>query len=79
MHVCMYVRMYVCVFDLCLSVHRCISVENKNQLDATECFIALKICSTCFGHLHDHHQELETILCYCRMWCVLPWLLVVGC
>ena len=25
-------------------------------------FIALVICSTCFGQLHAHHQELETIL-----------------
>ena len=33
----------------------------KNQLDATEWFIALIICSTCFGHLYAHHQELETI------------------
>ena len=36
-------------------------VEKKNQLDATEWFIALIICSTCFGHLYAHHQELETI------------------
>ena len=36
-------------------------VEKKNQLDATECFIALIICSTCFGHFYAHHQELETI------------------
>ena len=34
----------------------------ETQLGATECFIALIICSTCFGHLHAHHQELETIL-----------------
>ena len=34
----------------------------ENQLDATECFIALIIRSTCFGHLYAHHQELETIL-----------------
>ena len=34
----------------------------ENQLDATECFIAHIICSTCFGHLHAHHQELEAIL-----------------
>jgi len=34
----------------------------ENQLDATECFIALIIRSTCFGHLYTHHQELETIL-----------------
>ena len=36
-------------------------VENKNQLDANEWFIALIICSTCFGHFYAHHQELETI------------------
>ena len=34
----------------------------ENQLDATECFIALIICSTCFRQLYAHHQELETIL-----------------
>ena len=36
-------------------------VEKKNQLDATEWFIALIICSTCFGHFYAHHQELEII------------------
>jgi len=46
---------------LCLSVHRCICVENKNQLNVTECFIALIICSTCFGHFYADLQELETI------------------
>jgi len=35
--------------------------REENQLDATECFIALIICSTCFGHLYAHHQELEAI------------------
>ena len=35
--------------------------REDNQLDATECFIALIICSTCFGHLYAHHQVLETI------------------
>jgi len=35
--------------------------REENQ-DATEFFIALVICSTCFGHLYAHHQELETIL-----------------
>ena len=34
----------------------------ENHLDATEWHIALIICSTCFGHLYAHHQELETIL-----------------
>jgi len=36
--------------------------REENPLDATECFIALIICSTCFGHLYAHHQELETII-----------------
>jgi len=36
--------------------------REENQLDVTEWFIALIICSTCFGHLYAHHQELETIL-----------------
>jgi len=52
--------------------------REENQLDATEWFIALVICSTCFGHLYANHQELETILCYYRIWCVMPWSLVVG-
>ena len=33
-----------------------------SQLDATECFIAFTICSTCFRHLYADRQELETIL-----------------
>ena len=41
---------------------RILCVEKKNQLDTTEWFIALIICSTCFGHFCAHHQELE-ILC----------------
>jgi hypothetical protein len=36
--------------------------REEKQLDATECFIVLIICSTCFGHFYAHHQELETIL-----------------
>ena len=35
--------------------------SEENQIDATGWFIALVICSTCFGHLYAHHQELETI------------------
>ena len=41
--------------------HACRCVEKKNQPDATEWFIALIICSTYFGHLYAHHQELEAI------------------
>ena len=33
-----------------------------NQLDLTGWFIALVVCSTCFGHLYAHHQKLENIL-----------------
>jgi len=38
------------------------NLREENQLDATEWFIALVICSTCFGHFYAHHQELEIIL-----------------
>jgi len=38
-------------------------VEIKCQLDATEVFITdLIACSTCFGHHHAHHQELNIII-----------------
>ena len=36
--------------------------REEYQLDATERFMVLIICSICFGHLYAHHQELETIL-----------------
>jgi len=51
--------------------------REENQLDATEWFIALIICSTYFGHLYAHHQELENMLVLLPIWCVIPWLLVV--
>ena len=37
----------------------CVCVEKKNQIDATEWFIAPIVWSTCFGHFYAHHQELE--------------------
>ena len=43
-------------------MHRCISVEKKTNQMLLNVFIALIICSTCFGHLYVHHQGLETIL-----------------
>ena len=36
--------------------------RKENQQDATDRFIALIICSTCFGHVYAHHEELETML-----------------
>ena len=47
-----------CMF-ICASYYK---RREENQLDVTECLIALIICSTCFGHLYAYHQELETIL-----------------
>jgi purine-cytosine permease-like protein len=52
--------------------------REETQLDATEWFIALVICSTYFGHYYVHHQELETILLILPHMCVMPWFLVVG-
>ena len=39
-----------------------ISVDKKNQLDATFCIIyfSSNSCSTCFGQPCAHHQELTT-------------------
>ena len=67
-----------CKLDVCLSVHRCICVEKKNHLDATEWCIALTICSTCFGHFYAHHQELETICVLLPPMVCSAWLLIVG-
>ena len=61
----------MCVF-LCIVV----IWEEENQLDVTKCFIELVICSTCFGHVYAHHQELVTILLVWRVVCN-SWLLVV--
>ena len=52
--------------------------EEKNQLDANEWFIALIICSICFGHFCAHHQELETICVLLPPTVCSAWLLVVG-
>jgi len=48
---------------LCLFVRASLyKHREENQPDATECCIALIICSTCFGHLYAHHQEFETVI-----------------
>jgi len=46
-------------------------------LDATQYFIELVICSTCFGRVYAHHQELATILLVWHVACD-SWLLVIG-
>ena len=51
--------------------------EEENQLDATQRFIELVICSKCFGLVYAHHQELATILLVWNVECN-SWLLVVG-
>jgi hypothetical protein len=52
-------------FDVYWSVHRCDSQWNE---EPTRCYLMLfithMICSTCFGHLYAHHQEL-TIIYHC--------------
>ena len=58
--------------------NRYTTVEKKNHLDATEWFIALIICSTCFGNFYAHHQELETICVLLPSMVCSAWLLVVG-
>ena len=53
-------------------------VKKKNQLDVTECFISLMICSTCFGEFYAHHQELKTIYVLLPHMVCSARLLVVG-
>jgi hypothetical protein len=45
-------------------------VDRRVQLDVTQWFIELVICSTCFGHYYVYHQELETIhnVTVCGTW-----------
>ena len=51
--------------------------EEENELDATKCFIELVICSTGFGRVYSHHQELATTLLVWHVACKSR-LLVVG-
>jgi len=52
--------------------------REENQLDVTECFIALMIRSTCFGYIYAHNQELETTCVLLPSMVCSAWLLVVG-
>ena len=53
----------VCIQMWCMFVRASLyNRREENELDATEYFIALIICSTCFGHVYAHHQEIETII-----------------
>ena len=70
--------MLQCTCLLGLKIPQFLCVEKKSQLDATEWFIALIICSTCFGHFYAHHQELETICVLLPPMVCSAWLLVVG-
>jgi hypothetical protein len=49
------------ILDGWLTVHRRYYVDRSVQLDATQWFSELVICSTRVGHYYAHHQELETI------------------
>ena len=48
--------------DILLSTNCTFSVDKKNQLDVTFCilYFSSNSCSTCFGQLCAHHQELTT-------------------
>jgi len=36
--------------------------RDENHLEATECLIALIICSTCFGHLYAHFTHSTRLI-----------------
>ena len=57
------------------------SLHMRREEIPTRChwwFVALMICSTCFGHFYAHHQELETICVLLPPMVCRAWLLVVG-
>ena len=63
----------------CVFVHASLHMRReKNQLDATEWFIVLIICSTCFRALLCPSSGARDYMCYYHLWCAMPWLLVVG-
>ena len=65
--------------DVCMFVHRCICVEKENQLDASERFIALIICSTCVQALLCPSSGARDYMCVLLPLMVCSaWLLVVG-
>ena len=75
----MYTRRYISrVFVIRTEQHTCVCAEKEYQLDATKWFIALIMCSTCFGYFYAHHQELETIGVLLPPMVCSSWLLVVG-
>ena len=57
LHVPVHISKHIISLDVCLSMHRCICIQKKNQLNVTECFIALMIRSICFRHFYAYHQE----------------------
>ena len=61
--------------NLCLSVHRCLCVEKKTQLDVTECFIALML--NMFRALLCPTSGARDYMCVISAYGV-QWLLVVG-
>ena len=60
----------------CVCPYIVVTWEEKNQLDTTQCFIEPVICSTCFGHVYAHYQDLATILLVWHVACN-SWLLGV--
>jgi len=52
--------MFILIHENKMNTNRAMRRE-ENQLDVTECFIALMIRSTCFRHVYAHHKVLETI------------------
>ena len=64
-------------FDVCLSVHRCLCVEKKNQQVATECFIALIYAQHVSGTSVPIIRRSRLYVCYYCLWCAMLccWLL----
>ena len=62
-----FLNSFICHYVSCSFIRIIfISVDKKNQLDATFCilYFSSNSCSTCFGQPRAHHQELTTAWCY---------------
>jgi len=46
----------------CCSDKKICKRREENQSDATECFNAIIICSTCFGHSHAHARDYTCVI-----------------
>jgi len=66
-------------FDVSLSVRRGINVGKKTNQMLLNALLHLYSAQHVSGTYMPVIRSSRLYLCYYRIWCVMPWLLVVGC